>query len=244
MTVDYVPLLDVARNLYRMPLGQARFQEYLRVLRTDDRSYVRYPPLVSMNPMAKEHVLACIDAYRALDADAIARATIEASCSSGAFAPSSRSFSLGFGVVDDVQGGWTNRAAVEHDACFAFGVSFKAGWISVLLWASELPHPATVRDVVALAIARTAYVERHGMPETLRAKIAQERTVHVITGVAVPTLDVQTADRMRRAVEPHLDATDMRTAIECLAGDEAAASLGFTPRGIPRHAAWARDVGE
>ncbi|MBL8767015.1 MAG: hypothetical protein JNL94_06615, partial [Planctomycetes bacterium] len=236
MRVEYVPLLDVARELYRIPLGQARFQEYLRVLRTDDRSYVRYPPLVSMNPMAKEHVLACIDAYRALDADAVARSTIDAS---RAFAPSSRSFSLGFGVVDDVQGGWTNRAAVEHDACFAFGVSFKAGWISVVLWASEPPLAATVRDAVALAIARTAHVERHGMPDTLRAKIAQERAVHVIARVALPTLDAQTADRVRSAVEPHLDATDLRTAVECLAGDAAAESLGFTPRGIPRRAALA-----
>ncbi|MBL8767064.1 MAG: hypothetical protein JNL94_06865, partial [Planctomycetes bacterium] len=69
--------------------------------------------------------------------------------------------------------------------------------------------------------------------------IAQERDVHVIAGVALPTLDAQTAARVRRALEPHLDATDLRTAVECLAGDAAAESLGFTPRGIPRRAALA-----
>lgn len=235
MAVESVALLELMRRLYRMPLGQPRFQEYLRVLRTDDRSYVRYPPLVSMNPMAKEHALRCVEAYLALDAEGIARATIE---KSRAFAPSARAYRLGLVVVDDVLGGWTNRAAVEHDACFAFDVSFAAGWISVALWASDPPLAANVRDAVVLAIARTAYVERHGMPTTLRAKIAQERAVRRVAGIDLPDLDAETAERVRRVVVPLLETTDMRTAIECIAGDDAAASLGFTPKGIPRHAAW------
>lgn len=31
---------------------------------------------------------------------------------------------------------------------------------------------------------------------------------------------------------PHLGAEDMRTSIECLFGDEAGRTLGFTPRGL------------
>lgn len=36
----------------------------------------------------------------------------------------------------------------------------------------------------------------------------------------------------RHVVEPFLDATDMRTGVECLYGYAAGAALGFTPRGL------------
>jgi hypothetical protein len=49
-----VPLLQLQRELHRIPRGMDRFRQYLRVMLNDDRSDVRLPPLGIMNPMGKE----------------------------------------------------------------------------------------------------------------------------------------------------------------------------------------------
>ena len=47
-----------------------------------------------------------------------------------------------------------------------------------------------------------------------------------------PTLDAEDIVYTREVLAPFLDADDMRTCIECLFGDAAARTLGFTPRGL------------
>ena len=62
-------------------------------------------------------------------------------------------------------------------------------------------------------------------------------------GCTAPTLDAKDLAYTREVLAPFLDADDMRTAIECLFGDAAGATLGFTPRGLSPSAglALARD---
>src|SRR5947209_17804703 len=80
MNLDYVPLLQVQRELYGLPRNYDRFQKYLGTVLTPDRTGVELPPLILMNPMGKDHVTALLDALLALDADGIAaRAAAEAS---------------------------------------------------------------------------------------------------------------------------------------------------------------------
>lgn len=231
MIVEYVPLLRIARDLYRVPRGRARFEAYLHELRTDDRTDCRLPPLVAMNPMAKDHVPALIDAYLKLDADAVARRAIEEMQAHVAESPGT--FRLGLAIADDAMGGWTHRAAVDHDARFHFEATLHRGWISALLWSSEPADAELLRTAVATAVLRTAHVTLHGMPRTLRAKIEMERDVWRTSGRSLPGADAATLARVRAAIAPLLDATDMRTAVECLFGDSAAAALGFTERGLP-----------
>ncbi len=57
-----------------------------------------------------------------------------------------------------------------------------------------------------------------------------------VAGCRGPVLDEEDLDYTREVVTPYLDASDMRTAIECLFGDAAGRTLGFTPRGL---SAWA-----
>ena len=45
-------------------------------------------------------------------------------------------------------------------------------------------------------------------------------------------------------IAPLLDAEDMRTTVECLYGDPAARSLGFTPRGLTARAGLAMALAE
>jgi hypothetical protein len=47
-----------------------------------------------------------------------------------------------------------------------------------------------------------------------------------------PVLDEEELEYTRAVLAPYLEAGDKRTAIECLFGDMAARSLGFTPRGL------------
>ena len=56
-----------------------------------------------------------------------------------------------------------------------------------------------------------------------------------LAGCSSPTLDAEDIAYTREVLIPYLDAVDaddMRTCIECLFGDEAGRTLGFTPRGL------------
>jgi hypothetical protein len=66
--------------------------------------------------------------------------------------------------------------------------------------------------------------------------MAQEGHVMALAGCTQPALDAEDLEYTRMVIEPFLDATDMRTAIECLYGDAAGRTLGFTPRGLSHRA--------
>ena len=51
-------------------------------------------------------------------------------------------------------------------------------------------------------------------------------------GCAGPVLDEEDIAYTREVLSPFLDADDKRTCIECLFGDAAGRTLGFTPRGL------------
>jgi hypothetical protein len=62
--------------------------------------------------------------------------------------------------------------------------------------------------------------------------LAQEGQVMAMAGCAGPTLDEDDIAYTREVLAPFLDAEDMRTCVECLFGDAAGRTLGFTPRGL------------
>ena len=51
-------------------------------------------------------------------------------------------------------------------------------------------------------------------------------------GCTGPVLDEEDIAYTREVLRPFLNAEDKRTAIECLFGDAAGRTLGFTPRGL------------
>src|SRR5258708_27565550 len=107
MKLNYVPLLQVARELHGMPRGMERFEHYIRTLTNDDGTDVELTPLLVMNPMGKEHMTALLDELIALDADAIgARVALEASAQ---LADVPGDYRTALMIADDLKGGWTNR---------------------------------------------------------------------------------------------------------------------------------------
>jgi hypothetical protein len=62
--------------------------------------------------------------------------------------------------------------------------------------------------------------------------LAQEGQVMALAGCSGPTLDAEDIAYTREVLLPHLDAEDKSICFECLFGDAAARTLGFTPRGL------------
>jgi hypothetical protein len=239
MKLEYTPLLPVQRKLQGIPRGMARFRQYLRTISNPEGTDIELIPLLIANPMARDHVTALLDALLAMDADGVgARAAAEASV---ALADVPGDFPAALVVADDLMGGGTNRYDCEFT--FRFGprplqkrivstVTKRRIWVTGLLWSSEPPSERAAREAVLTAAYRLAYMHRHGPAGTLREMLAQEGTVMATAGCAGPVLDEDDLAYTREVLVPFLDADDMRTAVECLFGDEAARTLGFTPRGL------------
>jgi hypothetical protein len=110
MNLEYIPLLPVQRELYQMPRGFARFNEYIRTLRDEATGELKLP-LVAMNPMGKDHLLPFVERLLDMDADGEARQVAAQLQSILAAVPGD--FRLSLVVSDDFLGGWTNRYANE-----------------------------------------------------------------------------------------------------------------------------------
>jgi hypothetical protein len=243
MKLEYVPLVPLQRELHGLPRNYERFRQYLRTIFAREGTTVELPSLLVMNPMGKDHVTALLDALLALDADGVAaRAAAEASAR---LADEAGDFKVALVVADDLMGGWTNRYATEFTLRFGpdhlrSQSALPAGlprwlkdyWITAVVWSSEPATERAVRDAILTAVYRMAYQQRHGPARTLRDMLAQEGHVLAMAGCAGPALDEEDIAYTREVLAPSLDADDMRTAIECLFGDEAGRTLGFTPRGL------------
>jgi hypothetical protein len=253
MNIEYVPLLRVMRELHSIPRGQPpefngmkRFRQFVRTIFPRkrngqiDENAVYLIPLLAINPMAKDHVTALLDDYLAMDADGIgARVAAEAAAR---LPDVTGDFKVGLIVADDLMGVGTNRYECEFTFRFGPGHLPSGGvkrsrwlkdlWLTGLLWSSESPSERAVREAILTAAYRVAYMHQHGPARTLREMLAQEGQVMAQAGCSGPALDAEDIDYTREVLIPYLDADDMRTCIECLFGDEAGRTLGFTPRGL------------
>jgi hypothetical protein len=255
MKLDYVPLLRVMREPHSIPRGQPpdfngmkRFRHFVRRIFPRkkngqiDENAVYLLPLLAINPMAKDHVTALLDAYLAMDADGIgARVAAEVAAR---LADVPGDFNIGLVVVDDLMGAGTNR--YNDEFTFRFGPEkFRPGgrppkrsrwlkdyWLTGMLWSSKSPSERAVREAILAAAHRVAYMHQHGPARTLREMLAQEGQVMALAGCCGPTLEAEDIAYTREVLIPHLGAEYTRTCIECLFGDAAARTLGFTPHGL------------
>ena len=229
MKITFQPLLQIQRELYHIPRGPERFRAYLQAMidpQTDDLKL----PIVAMNPMGKDHVPELLDKYLALDADSLAATAIAEVLPQVADAPDELKAALV--LADDAKGGWTNRYFSEFSHCFQSGPLLKRGWITGVLWTSEEPSAQIVREEILRAVHRTFWIQEHGQARTLRQMLAQEGQAMFRAGCARPALDSDELEYTREIIAPSLDAEDQPTIMECLYGDEAARSLGYSPRGL------------
>jgi hypothetical protein len=247
MKLDYVPLLQIQRDIQGMPHGLNRFRHYLRTIWNRYETDFELIPLMFANPMGKGHVTALLDELLSLGADEVG--ALAAALASDQLSDVPGEFKAAVVVADDLMGGWTNR--FDYEFTLRFGPRpvddrreltppaelqppkwSKFLWVTGIFWSSEVPSARAVREAMLTAAYRLAFVHEHGAARTLREMLAQEGQVMAMADCAGPMLDDDDIAYSREVLTPYLDATDKRTCIECLFGDSAGRTLGFTPRGL------------
>ena len=234
--LEFVPLLRVQRDLYRLPRGGERFRAYLATM-IDSQSNDLKLPLVAMNPMAKDHVPKLLDEYLAFDADGLAARAISEAEGQLALVPGE--FKVALVMADDARGGWTNRFTSEFSCRFGSKPYLKRGWITGTLWTSDAPSAQNARAEALAAVYRTAHIQQHGFASTLREMLLQEGYAMALAGCTQPALDNDEIEYTRNVIEPHLNANNHPVLIACLFGDQAADSLGYKPLGLSERAGFA-----
>ncbi|MBM4002311.1 MAG: hypothetical protein FJ295_03355 [Planctomycetes bacterium] len=240
MHLIYQSLFEEMRRIYRMPRDMGRFRVYLATMTDASQEDLAFPPLVLINPMAREHLLDYVESLIAMDADEIVRSAINESAADVQDVPDS--FSMSLVVMDDLKGGWTNRYSYELNGRRMPNPrnlpprQRDRFWVTGVLWSSEPPQAAAVRRAALQSIYRTYYVVKHGTARTLGEILRQDGWVLRKADYEFPRLDPASRTRTCEVLELCADCDDVGTLIECLFGAEAAATLGYSGWGL---APWA-----
>ncbi|MGF1568973.1 MAG: hypothetical protein ACFCVD_13040 [Nodosilinea sp.] len=230
MNIEFVSLLQLQRSLYTIPQGQERFRTYLETIINADGSDLEMPPLAIMNPMGKDHIAEILDALLVIEADAVAARAISEVIDQFEDIPGQ--FKLGLVVADDRMGGWTNRYTSEFSARFETQQSLKRGWLSGILWTSEVPSEQKVHEAVLTTVYRAVYIQRHRFALTLEEMLTQEGYAMAMAGCTQIDHDANNITYTREIITPYRSAQDYPTILVCLFGDCAAYSLGYKPLGL------------
>jgi uncharacterized protein YjaZ len=242
MKFELVLILEKLRDLYLIPRGPNRFQAYIDLATGGATASkdIPYPPLITVNPMAKEHALEFVESLILLESEKVAQTVLEEANVRLESVEYPNAIKVGLSVLDDLKGGWTNRT-FNDAARFKVGESLeKTGWLCVPVWTSEIPNLSELRAVVLEAACRAAFALEHGDPKSLREMMAQEGLVATFAnrslGFGNFEFDREELEYSRAVIAPHLDSTHQPTVIACLYGDEAAKELGYPPLGLSKNA--------
>jgi len=240
LQVEHVPTLRDQQRIYAIPRGPGRFADYIATITGGVPDACVMPPLISMNPMAREHVAEAVDRLIALDAEAVARDATAEACARLSAAPIDLSLKIGLVVLDDLKGGWTDRRFIELAYRLPRGKAVSTfGWLTAGLWVTEPTSPEGVRATVLSTIYRCAHRHRFGNPSTLREVFLLEGRAACFAGSVGTGLDPDDLAYSREVVAPWLDTDDVPRQFACLFGDAAARSVGYDPLGLSPRAGFA-----
>jgi len=228
-----VPTLEKLRDLYRIPVGPQRFQAYIDTVvgGAQHSLELHLAPLVQANPMAKTHALECVQRWIDLRAEDHAREVFKEVHTERGDLPTDRTVKVGFTVLDDLKGGWTQRT-FNDAARFETGLYLeRTGWASLKLWTSEIPALETVRPLVLEGIYRTEFVVQHGDPRTLSEMMRQEGLASAFAGRALE-FGPEELEYSRAVLAPYFESAEQPTTFAGMYGDGAARELGYPPLGL------------
>ncbi|MHB8605723.1 MAG: hypothetical protein ACYDCK_10760 [Thermoplasmatota archaeon] len=237
MHVEHVPLLHRLAALYAQPRGMDRFRAYVAAM-TGGTGDAELAPLVLANPMAREHVAARVDELIALGAERVAAdAGREAEAR---LVQTSLALKMGLVVADDLKGGWTDRHLTEYPSRFEGTKGTLARkWASVVLWVSDVPDLARIREETLAAIYRAAHQHVFAIPRTLAEALTQEGRAARFAGATGPTLAEAELAHARDVLAKHAEASDRATMLPAMYGDAVARKVGNPPLGLPERAGFA-----
>ena len=238
MALEYIPLLQKQLELYRIPVGPARFDAYIKLVVGEAKKSqdVILPPFVRANPMAKQHAFEHVKALLELGAEDMASRTMQQAQSQ---LDIQENFKVSTVLLDDLKGGWTNRYLNEAKDYFQAADSVKKiGWISVPYWTKDEPSVLAVKQNVLAYIFRTMYVLKHGNPRTLGNVMKQEGLTLKFANVP-QWLEPDDVAYSLSVITPYLDSEHYPTQFACLFGDEAAKAVGYPALGLSARAGFA-----
>lgn len=234
MRLEPVSVLATLRELWTKPRDMARFHAYLDLVKGGGTGELM-APLVAANPMAREHMVAFVDALAALPADGIlAEACREAERRLPHAGLDTR---VSLVPIDDVRGAWSERTLVDLGNRFPEvkpGATDKYRYLTALVYASETPTADLLRQRILAAIYRSAWIAKRGGARTVGDMMRQEG--HALRFAGVQEAPADAIERARAALEPHLDATLHATRFCAMYGDKAARRVGHKALGIPDNA--------
>jgi hypothetical protein len=224
--------LEIQRRLLKIPLGPKRFDEYLHVMTDGSQEIVL--PLGLFNPMGKEHVMETVETLMSMGAESIAMAAIDNT--HRRIKDLDDTFQVALVVIDDLEGGWTNRYSTDADHRFKPYPKSQGGWAVVPFWTSKLQSIKMVNERVLENVYRALYRTRNGHPSTLREMMVQEGNSARFAGKEPKGLDHEELDYSRKVLEPYLNSDHYPTVFACLYGDNAAKEFGYTHLGLSEFA--------
>ena len=226
----HVPLLNLMAAVYALPRDPAvRFPRYLELVSAV--GVPRFPPLMVMNPMARDHVsivlLEIVSAGWERDAQDWLEEAVRMTGLQG-------TYRHGFGLADNLGGGWTAAADVEMKRRFAPIPAATADWLCTTLLVSQPVTATRLRAEVIATVARRVWQHTHGAPQSLRDHLAQEHAVAQHSGTQA--LSGMQIAGLTTLLRPFLDTTQYPIIVAALLGDAAAATLGYAGIGAPPNA--------
>lgn len=243
MRIEYVPQLELLRELYQQPRDMARFYWYLeRMLGENaDGQLDVVVPMTLANPMGREHCLAAVNALLAIDAERVAQEAAEDALPR--FSDVDVTVKLSVTLLDDVKGGWTHRYLTEagmrmctDPRLLRCGIR-RRQFVVVPCWASETYTPERIRQLTRAGLFSFAYLYQHGAPRTLREIMALDGQARAFAGER-PVLDQEELDYTAQVIAPHMESESFPIQFACLFGDEPARAVGYAPLGLSAYAGW------
>ncbi len=235
MQIELIRMLQTQRDLLNIPRGFERFREYLKAVVNDAGDDVDLAPMVSMNPMSREHVAEKLDYLLSIDAESIAEQATRDAIARLPAVPLQRK--IGIVVVDDLMGGWTNRYLVEANLRYAPLPKNDRGWIGLTLWVTEPNTPDEVYNATLAYIYRAAYRFYFRDPKTLQEVLRQEGLVARFAGIH-PTMDEEDIAYTREVLTACWESDHFPTIFAGFFGDAPAKSVGYPPLGLSPYAGY------
>ncbi len=228
MKFEFVPTLEKLLEVYRVPIGQARFDAYIAatVGGAQSRADLALLPLVSANPMAKAHLNTTLETWLELGVDTATQKIVQ---SLEPVWSLDVAYKVGLTLLDNQKGGWTNRFLNDWE--FRFPSKINPDWIVVPLWVSEAPSFEILEVAIRAAVARVVWQWQHGVPQTLLEMLHQEGFAQSFAGLK-PTLETDDLEYSRVVLAPFLQSVEKPVQFACLFGDAAAREVGYVALGL------------
>ncbi|WNJ18321.1 hypothetical protein [Pontibacter sp. G13] len=230
MSFQLIPVVDQMLELYRLPIGQDRFQAYLNLLQGPHGKDM-ICPVGGYNPMAKEPAIARLQELKMLNAEALAQTELE-KLSRECAQLGIDQVGVALNLADDVGGSWSDYFSTSFSSRFQIGALVKRQFCAVFFWTSEPFSEELIRRRVREYALRTVYQLRNGLARTLQDMMDQERFVAQHSPKTESQMSDEASDLAEKFLKKYGNSDEMPVMFNFFMGDEASEALGYRTFGL------------